>query len=203
MDGSGKSTAGEVARAELEARGRLAELAWARPAAESHLLDRLSRPAKSLVRRRRSIADRLAAGGSVEAAADGGPAARASTQAPGTPRPPASLLATPVDAAWVALVGLLAVRAHRRAARRRRTGMSVVCDPWRTIDAVTAGRRKPGDQAQVVLERMEHHYVAAAARTGAQVVDARRLPAEIAADIRTLVDAALPTAHSRPKPGVR
>lgn len=131
MDGSGKSTAGEVARAELEARGRPAELAWARPAAESHLLG-LSPPAKRLVRRRRSIADPLAAGGSVEAAADGGPAAGAITQAPGTRRPPASLLATPVDAAWVALVGLLAVRAHRRAAGRRRTGLSVVCDRLRT-----------------------------------------------------------------------
>ena len=202
MDGSGKSTAAEAARDRLEAAGLPTRVEWARLGNEGEVLDRIAVPVKRLLGGRGSVADPVAAGGPL-------PELEAKA-AEGRRRGPVAWV-------WTLFVALVNARAHRRAARGRRHGQSVVCDRWLAdslvdlelrygrhraaafllralvprpdvafllaIDARTSIERKPGDQADWVLERMERLYEQAARRHGLVVVDARRPLAEVTAAV--------------------
>lgn len=205
MDGSGKSTLADTVRAHLEQRGEPVELAWVRVASEGDLLSRVAGPVKRLLGRAGSTADPVAAG-DTEAGA---------TRAPGPQRSGpvawtwvllvAALTARGLRRAgrrrragatvmcdrWVtdALVDLeLRYGRHRAAdalvrALAPRPDLAVLL----AVDADTAARRKPGDQAPAVLVRMERLYGEKAARAGATVLDGRRPPDDVAREALALV----------------
>jgi len=199
MDGSGKSTAAEVIRGELEARGVPAEIAWARLGMKGALPDRLAETVRTLLRRRGSIADPVASGG------PGVREVRDPREAAGRRRF--------VSWAWILIVALVSVRSEWRAAALRRQGRTVICDRWTTdamvdlevrygrhraaertlsaltprpdlelliqIDSLTAARRKPGDQAERVLRAMEAGYKRLVSRPGLTAVDGTLPRAEV------------------------
>ncbi len=210
LDGAGKTTAAEDLRARLEARGRPAEVAWARLGAEREVLDSIALPVKRVVRRRGTVSDPEAVG----------PLATGKVRDPreSSGRRPA------VSWVWIAIVALANARSYRRAAaERRRRGVTLVCDRWATdalvdlelrygrhrlarailrrlpprpdlqvlleLDAATAAARKPGDQAERVLREAEGLYETEAAAAGAHRIDARLAPEAIASALLDLVEA--------------
>lgn len=121
MDGAGKSTAAEGIRSHLEANGFPARIEWARIGGESRLLLTLATPVKRILRREGTVADPIAAGGpDIGKVQD--PRAAAGRRGP-------------ITWTWVVIVAAANAGSYRRAARRRRAGVSVVSDRWVT-DAV-------------------------------------------------------------------
>ena len=56
------------------------------------------------------------------------------------------------------------------------------------VDAETAARRKPGDQAMHILTAMERLYAQRADEAGIVRVDARRAPSRVREELERLVD---------------
>lgn len=193
MDGAGKSTACGALQAELERRGRPTEVVWARLGGESRMLDRLGGPVKRLLRRPGTIADPVAAGGP-DVAKTRDPREAAGRRRPvswawivvvavvnaRSYRQAAGRRSRSVDVVcdrWAtdALVDLrlrygphpVAERLLRCLAPRRDLGILL------HVDAATARRRKPGDQAPHILEAMERGYAERAQRERLLVIDGR------------------------------
>jgi thymidylate kinase len=211
MDGSGKSSAAQAALERLRAAGLDADVQWARLGQEKRLQDAIAVPVKRVLGSRGTVADPVAATiGDDREAFEGREVARRTG---------------PVAWVWTLVVAAITARAHRRAVRRRRSGVSVVCDRWLAdslvdlqirygrhaaaewllraaiprpdvgvllaTDVETSLRRKPGDQAESVLRRMEPLYREAAERSGLTVIDATRPLEAVSADISGVVDEAI------------
>jgi hypothetical protein len=118
MDGAGKSTLADALVEHLVREGRPAERTWARLGSERKTLDRIAIPVKRLLRREGTIGDPVAAGGpTVEKVQD--------------PREAAGRRRL-MSWGWILFVAVSNARSYRRAARRRRAGVSLVCDRWLT-----------------------------------------------------------------------
>jgi len=211
MDGAGKSTAAGIIEARLRAAGLPAEIIWARIGGESVLLNRLARPVKRVLRRSGTVADPVAAGGpGIQKVQDPREAqgrrrlvswawvvivatanARSYRRAASGRRRGTHVICD----RWAtdAFVDLeLRYGRHRLA-----EGMLRRLSPDRDlgilleIDAHTAARRKPGDQAEHVLAAMEPLYAQRAREEGLVRVDSRRGPAEVERTISAVVDALL------------
>jgi thymidylate kinase len=221
MDGSGKSSAAAVARERLEEAGLLVEVAWVRLAQERELRW-IGTPFKWLLRPTGRIADPVAAAAPGTAALAAAAAERASSR----PR-----RRGPVGWCWTLVVAAVSGRSHRRAARGRRAGRTVVCDRgpvdsvvdlelrygrhrlgeavltlvtprpdlaiWLDVDARLAAERKPGDQDEGVLRRMEALYAERAGRAGLVHVDGRSGREQVRAEVERLLDELLATAPTR------
>lgn len=144
MDGAGKSTVAEAIERYLAEAGWPAELAWARLGSEGRLLDRLAWPVKRLLRRKGTTADPIAAGGP--------------TVAKHQERRAAAGRRGLVTWAWIVAVALINAQSYRRAAKRRRDGISVVCDRWAT-DAVVDLELRYGRHrlAEAIVRRLPPH----------------------------------------------
>lgn len=211
MDGSGKSTAAALLRDELEARGVPVVVAWARLGMKGALPDRLAGLVRTLLRRRGSIADPLASGGpGVQEVRDPRETAgrrrlvswawilfvalvsvRSGRRAARARRRGRSVVCD----RWTtdALVDLeVRYGPHRAGARAvrllmPRPDLELVI----AIDARTAARRKPGDQAESVLHAMEVRYASWLLRRGIRAVDGTRSREEVAGDLIRHLDAVL------------
>jgi thymidylate kinase len=213
MDGAGKSTAAGIIETRLRAAGLPAEIVWGRIGGESVLLNRLATPVKRVVRRSGTVADPVAAGGpgiqKVQDPREGQGRRRlvswvwiviVATANAGSYRRAASLRRRGTHVIcdrWAtdAFVDLeLRYGRHRLA-----EGMLRRLSPERDlgvlleIDARTAARRKPGDQAEHVLAAMEPLYAQRAREEGLVRIDSRRAPADIERTISAVVDALLST----------
>ena len=213
MDGAGKSTAAELIESRLRAAGLPAEITWARIGGESALLDRLAMPVKRLLRRSGTVADPVAAGGPdiqkvqdpregqgrrrivswawivIVAAANASSYRRAAS---GRRRGTHVICDRWATDAFVDLElrygrHRLAEAVMRRLSPERDLGILL------EIDAHTAARRKPGDQAEHVLVAMEPLYAQRAREEGLVRIDSRRPPAEIERTVSAVVDALLST----------
>jgi len=210
MDGSGKSTLADTIRRHLEQGGEPVEPAWIGLASDGRLLDRLAMPLKRVLRPARSTADpaaaldpsarRAAAPTAAGAAGRTGVVARgwivvAGLTARGLRRAGRRRRAgaTVLCDRWLtdALVDLeLRYGRHRAAeALLARLAPRVDLALLLTVEAETAGRRKPGDRAPAVLERMKRLYARNGARTGATVLDGRRGADVVSREALALVDA--------------
>ena len=209
MDGSGKSTAAEAARRRLEAAGLTVDYAWARLASQGDLLTRIATPVKRVLRYRGRVADPVAA------RAPGTETPKDLPQAGERRRVVAwvwVLLVAALNAhayrrtarrarsglslicdRWVtdSLVDLNLRYGRHRAAEavlRRavpRPDLAILLE----LDAATAARRKPGDQDESILAKMERLYAEAAAEDrGLVSVDSRRPREEVEERIAQLVD---------------
>ncbi len=141
MDGAGKSTAAEALVKRLQESGIPTELAWARIGGESELLNRLAMPVKRILRRPGTVADPVAAGGpSIEKTRD-------PREGHGRRRF--------VSWVWIAIVAWANARSYRRAAARRRRGVTLVCDRWAT-DALVDVQLRYGKHrlAREILRRL-------------------------------------------------
>jgi thymidylate kinase len=208
MDGAGKSTAAGLVQGHLEAKGRPAHIAWARLGAESALLDRLGAPVKRVVRRSGTTADPVAAGGpdvvKTRDPREGQGRRRAVSWAwivvvavvnASSYRRAASARGRGVDVIcdrW-ATDGLVDLRLrygpHRvaetllaRLTPRRNLGILL------HVDARTAARRKPGDQAPHILEAMEAGYAQRARHERLVIIDGRLPLAEVERRLIEAVD---------------
>lgn len=228
MDGSGKSTAALELVARLDEQGRPAIVSWSRLAADSEVLDLIAAPVRRVLRRegrtaapeataafegdvgdaggdRAEAASRSGAGGVVEAVWVSVVAAINARSCRRAARHARHGMVVVCDR-WLvdALVDLDVRYGRHRAAEwilRRatpRADLAVLLD----IDAETSERRKPGDQAPAVLERMAVRYADVARELGfpsagdppcgGQVrVDARGDRAQVVAAIESRVAAAL------------
>jgi thymidylate kinase len=211
MDGSGKSSAAELLRERLTASGVPAEVSWGRLGSESEVLDPLAAPVKRLLRRRGTVADPVAAGG------PGVSKTQDPREASGRRRPVSSVWillvavanlrtyrratagrrATIVCDRWItdALVDLeLRYGRHRGAAWiLRRLGPRRDLGILLEIDATTAAARKPGDQAEQVLTRMQQLYARRAFEERLVTIDAGAPRDEVERRLNLVVDALVAT----------
>lgn len=211
MDGAGKSTAAELIAARLTAAGLPVEIVWARIGGESELLDRVATPVKRLLRRSGTVADPVAAGGPeiqkvqdpretrgrrrlvswvwilVVATANANSYRRA---AAGRHRGAHVVCDRWASDAFVDLE--LRYGRHRLAeAMLRRLSPERDLGILLEVDAATAARRKPGDQAEHILRDMEPLYARRAAEEGLVRIDTRRPREEIEQTISGVIDALL------------
>lgn len=211
MDGAGKSTAAAVIDTRLRAAGLPTEIVWARIGGESALLNRLATPVKRVLRRSGTVADPVAAGGPgiqkvqepretqgrrrivswgwivIVAMANAGSYRRAAS---GRRRGTHVICDRWATDAFVDLElrygrHRLAEGVLRRLSPDRDLGILL------EIDAQTAARRKPGDQAEHVLAAMQPLYAERARDEGLIRIDGRRPPAEIERTISAVLDALL------------
>lgn len=213
MDGAGKSTAAGLIESRLRAAGLPAEIIWARIGGESALLNRLATPVKRVLRRSGTVADPVAAGGpeikKVQDAREMQGRRRlvswawivvVATANARSYRRAASLRRRGTHVIcdrWAtdAFVDLELRYGRHRLAEAMLRGLSPDRDLGilLEIDAHTAARRKPGDQAEHVLAAMEPLYAQRARDEGLVRIDSRRSPAEIERTISAVVDALLST----------
>jgi thymidylate kinase len=205
MDGAGKSTAAQALSDVLGSRGLQARVEWARLGNAGEPLGRVARPVKRLLRARGTVADPVAAGGpGLEHAAGeprrGGVVAwvwilYVALVAAGSQRRAARGVArgdAVVCDRWLAdsLVDLRLRYGRRRAAewllRALVPGPDVAI--LLAIDARASLARKPGDQAERVLEQMEHLYAAVASDNRLAVVDALRPLDQVTADVVAIAE---------------
>jgi thymidylate kinase len=214
MDGAGKTSAAKEIARRLADRGVPARVEWQRLGEQRDVLARLARPFKHLLRPRSTVADPLASGRPERVVAGAprehqrrGPVAWAWTLVVAavvvrhyrrTARNAQAGTVVVCDR-WAcdSLVDLeVRYGRHRAAAWLLR---SMVPHPdlaiLLEIDAATSLRRKPGDQAEPILARMERLYDAAADSLGLTRLDARRPPEQVLADLDARV-ARLPGARS-------
>ncbi|MGI8511960.1 MAG: hypothetical protein ACR2NH_04955 [Solirubrobacteraceae bacterium] len=213
MDGAGKSTAAVIIEARMRAAGLPAEIVWARIGGESALLNRLAMPVKRLLRRSGTVADPVAAGGpAIQKVQDPREAqgrrrlvswawivivatanARSYRRAASGRRRGTCVICD----RWAtdAFVDLeLRYGRHRLAeAMLRRLSPGRDLGILLEVDAHTAARRKPGDQAEHVLAAMEPLYAQRAQQEGLVRIDSRRPVADIERTISAVVDALLST----------
>ena len=211
MDGAGKSTAVEAVERHLRARGLPVHVAWARLGSEGEVLNRLALPVKRFLRREGTIADPIAAGGPST------PRVQDAREATGRRRTMSwawIVLVAVINARtyrrsadarregvsvvcdrWAidALVDLELRYGGHWAARvvlRRlppRPDLAVLL----SLDAATAGVRKPGDQAQRVLREMERLYAVRASEDDTVVLDASAPRERVETEVLELVDRAV------------
>lgn len=211
MDGAGKSTAAQAIKTHLAAAGHPAVVTWGRVAADLGPLDRLARVVRRLLRRQGSVADPVAAGRLA------GDKAQHARDAEGR-RPLVSWIWIVLVAAanarylwraarprrggvavvsdrWLvdSLVDLEVRYGRHRAAEWALSATTPRADVaiFLEIDTATSLRRKPGDQAPRVLQAMERHYSATAARHGTVRIDARSPSLEVERALREVVDSVL------------
>jgi thymidylate kinase len=213
MDGAGKSTAAAIIEARLRAAGLPAEIIWARIGGESALLYRLATPVKRVLRRSGTVGDPVAAAGPgiqkvrdpretqgrrrlvswvwivIVATANARSYRRAAS---GRRRGTHVICDRWATDAFVDLElrygrHRLAESLLRRLSPDRDLGILL------EIEAHTAARRKPGDQAEHLLAAMEPLYAQRAREEGLVRIDSRRPPAEVERTISAVVDALLAT----------
>ena len=208
MDGSGKSTAARAAAEYLTAAGLDAEVHWARLGQEARVQDAIARPIKRILGARGTVADPVAAtiGADREALEGREVERRTGIVAFGWTIVVAAITAsayrrtvrerragkTIVCDRWLtdSLVDLevrygrnpVAAALLRAVVPRPDLGVLLA------IDTATSLERKPGDQAESVLRRMEPLYAQAARSAGVAVVDATRTQDEVLDDLRRLLD---------------
>jgi thymidylate kinase len=214
MDGAGKSSGAEEVERLLRQRGADARVEWQRVGEQTELLARLARPFKRLLRPGTTVADPLASGrperavgGAPRASARRGPVAWAWTLVVAAVvvrhyrRTAAGARAGTVVVCdrWAcdALVDLeVRYGRHRLAAALVRAlvprpDLGVLLE----IDVATSLARKPDDQAEPILARMERLYDAAATSLALTRLDARRPREQVLADLGALVER-----HLGPRP---
>jgi thymidylate kinase len=215
MDGSGKSTATTAIKARLEAASLPAEIVWGRLGGERELLRKISGPVKRVLRQRGTIADPVAVLGASakESAPDPSPEGRGGGSVPrrlmtwgwilvvaavrvrtcrqiaGRRRQGICLVCD----RWLAdaLIDLeLRYRGKYRVAERLlrlgipRPDLAILLE----VDAATAARRKPGDQAERLLSKMEGMFAETGRSCGLVPVDARRPQEAVREELERLVD---------------
>jgi hypothetical protein len=195
-----------VVRARLEHHGLAATVAWARLGTEAHILQRVALPLKRILGADRPVADPVAAGGPahehraalprrtgpvawVWTVFVAGVSARSYRRAA---RPIRGGVSVVCDR-WVddSLIDL-EVRYGRHPAAAwvlRRSVKQPDIAILLAIDARTSAERKPGDQAEHVLARMEQLYDDAVARGRLQRIDALQPHEKVSAELERLIDA--------------
>jgi len=207
MDGAGKSTAAAVITECLEQQGWTVTTQWARVGHGMGWIEPVAKAVKRLLGRRGYTGDPVAARGPTAAGqqheADDGPITRAwvaivagsnarNLWRASAPRRSGTAV---VSDRWVAdaLVDLrlrygsqpLAEAITRLASPR--PDLAILLE----VDAATAARRKPEDQAPEVLAGMERHYADVATRLELVIIDATAPPAAVAQHLREAIDQAI------------
>lgn len=212
MDGAGKSSATEAIERHLRAAGVDAAIAWYRIGEEAEQLNRIALPVKRLLRRSVTIADPIASRSPTETVKRQDPRVAQGRLGPvawtwilivvaigvrsyrRTCRLAQAGAAVVCDR-WAcdSLVDLeVRYGRHRAAAWLLRAAVPRPDVAFLlSIDAETAARRKPGDQALSVLQRMQSLYERAGAELGLTRVDATRPHDAVLADVVARVDALL------------
>ena len=217
MDGAGKSTFTRAITEHLRARGRPARDEIVRIGRHTATLDRIAGPVKRILRREGPIADHLAAGDAGDVRDDRAPDLE--------PRRGVEWLWASIVAVQNALYCRRLARGlrresivvdrwladhlidfefrygrHRLADRILRAGVPRPDLAFLLqIDAATSAARKPGDQAPLVLARMEERYPIVAAEFGLIPVDGTAPREEVEAIILALVESVMERA--RPEAG--
>jgi thymidylate kinase len=207
MDGAGKSTTAIEVERRLRAAGLDARIEWQRLGEQSEALDRIAGPVKRLLKPSSTVAEPLASGRPERAVAANmqrthrrDPVAWAWTvvvtaltvrQYLRAAAPTRSGAAVVCDRWACDSIVDLEVRYGRHAAAEwllraavPRPDLELLLE----IDVETSMRRKPEDQAEAVLSRMQSLYDRAAGMLGVRRVDARRRIDEVLADVDALVD---------------
>lgn len=221
MDGAGKSSASKAISAQLERAGLRSSVAWHRLGEDAESLNRIALPLKRLLRRSVTIADPIASRSPDETVKRQDPRVSAGRLGPLAWTWITVVTAVTVNAArrthqlrrgghvvicdrWAcdSIVDLQVRYGRHRAAEWLlrhavpRPDLAIVLQ----IDAETAARRKPEDQALSVLRRMESLYAHAAEQLGALRIDATRPHEAILAELIERVEKLLATRTRLPVP---
>jgi thymidylate kinase len=217
MDGAGKSTTAIEIEQRLVADGLEACIEWQRLGEQSEVLDRIAGPVKRVLKPSSTVAEPLASGRPERAVAENEQRTHR--------RDPIAWSWTIVVTALTVRQYLRAARATRsgtavvcdrwacdslvdlevRYGRHRaaewllraavpRPDLALLLE----IDVETSVRRKPEDQAEAVLARMEALYDRAAAMLEVTRIDARRAREEVLAEVDLLVDELAARRPARP-----